>query len=92
MFLRVRVVDQRVLPLIWQILESGVIEDGLELASKERTPEGGSPSAPLSNVYLPYVLDLLFERRFKPSYRREVLPFVMDRETELRLSPNPNLP
>lgn len=71
MFLRVRVVDQRVLPLIWQILESGVIEDRLELASEERTPEGGSPSATLSNVYLPYVLDLWFERRFKPSYQRE---------------------
>ena len=54
---------------------SGVMEDGLERASEEGTPQGGSLSALLSNVYLHYVLDLWVERRFKPSCRGEVYLF-----------------
>ena len=65
-FLEQRIGDRRVWRVIWRILKSGVMEDGLERASEEGTPQGGSLSALLSNVYLHYVLDLWFERRFKP--------------------------
>ncbi len=71
-FLEQRIGDRRVWRLIWRILKSGVMEDGLERASEEGTPQGGSLSALLSNVYLHYVLDLWVERRFKPSCRGEV--------------------
>ncbi len=33
------------------------------------TPQGGLVSPALANIYLHYVLDLWFERRFKKSYR-----------------------
>ena len=74
-FLEQRIGDKRVWRLVWRILKSGVMEDGLERASEEGTPQGGSLSALLSNVYLHYVLDLWFERRFKPSCRGEVYLF-----------------
>ena len=74
-FLEQRIGDRRVWRVIWRILKSGVMEDGLERASEEGTPQGGSLSALLSNVYLHYVLDLWFERRFKPSCRGEVYLF-----------------
>ena len=70
-FLKLRIGDRRVLRLIWRILKSGVMEDGLCRASDEGTPQGGSLSALLSNVYLHYVLDLWFERRFKAGCRGE---------------------
>lgn len=70
-FLGVRIGDKRVLRLIWRILKSGVMEDGIVRASDEGTPQGGSLSALLSNVYLHYVLDLWFERRFRPGCRGE---------------------
>jgi hypothetical protein len=71
-FLEVRIGDQRILRLIWRILKSGVIEDGLVQSSEQGTPQGGSLSALLSNIYLHYVLDLWFERRFKRECRGEV--------------------
>ena len=51
------------------------MEDGLVRASEEGTPQGGSLSSLLSNVYLHYVLDLWFERRFKPGCRGEAYLF-----------------
>ena len=38
--------------------------DLVRATAAHRTPQGGSLSALLSNVYLHYVLDLWFERRF----------------------------
>ena len=70
-FLGVRIGDKRVFRLIWRILKSGVMDDGLVATSEEGTPQGGSLSALLSNVYLHYVLDLWFERRFRPGCRGE---------------------
>ncbi|HSR50288.1 MAG TPA: group II intron reverse transcriptase/maturase [Acidobacteriota bacterium] len=70
-FLSVRIGDRRVLRLIARILRSGVMEDGLELASDRGTPQGGSLSALLSNVYLHYALDLWFEKRFRASCQGE---------------------
>lgn len=64
-FLEHRIGDKRILRMIKRILKSGVMEDGLVRATEQGTPQGGSLSALLSNIYLHYVLDLWFERRFK---------------------------
>ncbi len=45
------------------------MEDGVVSASEEGTPQGGLVSPVLANIYLHYVLDLWFERRFKRSCR-----------------------
>lgn len=70
-FLALRVGDRRILRLIWRMLKAGIMEDGLTKASEEGTPQGGVLSPLLSNVYLHYVLDLWFEKRFKPGCRGE---------------------
>jgi group II intron reverse transcriptase/maturase len=64
-FLELRIGDPRVLRLIARFLKGGVMEDGLVHASEEGTPQGAILSPLLSNVYLHYVLDLWFERRFR---------------------------
>jgi group II intron reverse transcriptase/maturase len=74
-FLGVRIGDKRVLRLIWRMLRGGVMEDGLTRASDEGTPQGGSLSPLLSNVYLHYVLDLWFERRFRKQCKGEAYYF-----------------
>jgi hypothetical protein len=45
------------------------MEDGVVEASEEGTPQGGLVSPVLANIYLHYVLDLWFEKRFKKSCR-----------------------
>jgi hypothetical protein len=57
--------------LIRRWLKAGVLEDGEVHPSEEGTPQGGSISVMLSNVYLHYVLDLWFERVVKPRLRGE---------------------
>ena len=74
-FLGKRMGDKRVLRLIWRMLRGGVMEDGLVQVSEEGTPQGGSLSPLLSNVYLHYVLDLWFERRFRKQCRGEAYYF-----------------
>jgi len=74
-FLGKRIGDARVLRLIWRMLRGGVMEDGLVRASEEGTPQGGSLSPLLSNVYLHYALDLWFERRFRKQCRGEAYYF-----------------
>src|SRR5258708_40278502 len=70
-FLAHRIGDKRVLRLVARMLKSGVIEDGLVRASDEGGPQGGNVAPILSNVYLHYVLDLWFERRFRRQCRGE---------------------
>ena len=65
-FVEHRVGDPRLLSLIRRWLKAGVLEDGVETPSEEGTPQGGSISVLLSNVYLHYVLDLWFERVVRP--------------------------
>jgi hypothetical protein len=48
-----------------------VVEDGAVQPNEEGTPQGGSISVLLSNVYLHYVLDLWFDRVVKPRMRGE---------------------
>ena len=56
-FLEHRIADGRVLRLIRKWLTAGVIEDGSWAGTPEGTPQGGSASPLLANVYLRYVLD-----------------------------------
>lgn len=56
-FLEHRIADKRVLRLIRKWLAAGVIEDGHWSETPEGTPQGGSASPLLANVYLHYVLD-----------------------------------
>jgi RNA-directed DNA polymerase len=64
-FLSLRIGDKRVLKLIESWLKAGVMEDNKWKESEDGTPQGGSISPVLANVYLHYVLDLWFERKIK---------------------------
>jgi RNA-directed DNA polymerase len=70
-FVEHRVGDPRLISLIRRWLKAGILEDGEVHASEQGTPQGGSISVLLSNVYLHYVLDLWFERVVKPRLRGE---------------------
>jgi group II intron reverse transcriptase/maturase len=70
-FVAHRVGDPRLISLIRRWLKAGVLEDGKVHPSEEGTPQGGSISVLLSNVYLHYVLDLWFERVVKGRLRGE---------------------
>ncbi len=66
-FLRLRIGDERVIKLIEAWLSAGIMENGQWRESGENgTPQGGSISPLLANVYLHYVLDLWFEKKIKP--------------------------
>lgn len=66
-----RIGDSRILRLIQRWLKVGVMEDGGVHKSEEGTPQGGSISVLLSNIYLHYVLDLWFEKAVKPRLKGE---------------------
>lgn len=57
-FIEHRVADQRMVRLIQKWLNAGVLEDGTRTRSEEGTPQGGSASPLLANIYLHYVFDL----------------------------------
>jgi RNA-directed DNA polymerase len=57
-FLEHRIADKRIIRLIKKWLNAGVLEGGLIRYSKEGSPQGGSASPFLANVYLHYVFDL----------------------------------
>ena len=57
-FLRHRIADERVVHLIQKWLNAGVLEDGEWRKVQTGTPQGGSISPLLANVYLHYVFDL----------------------------------
>ena len=65
-FVEHRVGDPRLISLIRRWLKAGILEDGEVHPSEEGTPQGGSISVLLSNLYLYYVLDLWFERVVRP--------------------------
>jgi group II intron reverse transcriptase/maturase len=72
-FLRHRIADERVLRLVMKWLNAGVIEDGQWSGSGEGTPQGGSLSPLLANVYLHYVLDLWADHWRKTQARGNVI-------------------
>ena len=57
-FVEHRIADRRVVRLIQKWLKAGVLEDGKRIRVEEGTPQGGSASPLLANVYLHYVFDL----------------------------------
>jgi len=57
-FVEHRIADRRVVRLIQKWLRAGVLEDGKHLRVEEGTPQGGSASPLLANIYLHYVFDL----------------------------------
>jgi RNA-directed DNA polymerase len=57
-FVEHRIADRRVVRLIQKWLNAGVLEDGKRTRTDEGTPQGGSASPLLANVYLHYVFDL----------------------------------
>ena len=65
-FLEDRVGDPRITSLIRRWLKAGILEDGELTANEKGTPQGGSISVLLSNLYLHHVLDLWFEKVVKP--------------------------
>ena len=74
-FLRHRIGDDRLIRLIIRMLKSGILEDGLTHATEQGTPQGSILSPLLSNVYLHYVLDLWFSRRYGQTCRGEAYYF-----------------
>src|SRR5499425_499197 len=70
-FVQHRVGDPRLISLIRRWLKAGILEEGVVTPSEMGTPQGGSISVLLSNVYLHYALDLWFERVAKPRLRGE---------------------
>lgn len=57
-FIQHRIADERIIRLVKKWLSAGVLTDGLLAYTKEGTPQGGSASPFLANVYLHYAFDL----------------------------------
>ena len=57
-FMEHRIGDRRVIRHIGKWLKAGVMEEGKRMPSEEGTPQGGSVSPLLANIYLHYALDL----------------------------------
>jgi RNA-directed DNA polymerase len=70
-FVEHRVGDPRIISLVRRWLKAEAMEEGNFNASETGTPQGGSISVLLSNIYLHYVLDLWFEKAIKPKLRGE---------------------
>jgi len=68
-FVQQRVRDPGVLRIIRRFLKAGYLEDGVIQASEQGTPQGGLVSPVLANIYLHYVLDLWFEKRYAKTCR-----------------------
>lgn len=69
--LSIRIGDPVILRLVGKWLKAGAMVNGVLVRTEEGTPQGGAISPILANVYLHYVLDLWFERRFKRQCRGE---------------------
>jgi len=60
-----RIADPVILSLVGKWLRAGVMQDGVVVHVHEGSPQGGPVSPVLANIYLHYVLDLWFEKKFK---------------------------
>lgn len=69
-----RVDDKRFIRLIGKWLKAGILEeDGATTFPEEGTPQGGSISPVLANIYLHYAIDDWFEKVVKPSCEGDVM-------------------
>ena len=68
-FVRHRINDGGLLRLLNKWLKAGVMDNGVVTRLDDGVPQGGPVSPVLANIYLHYVLDLWFERRFKQTCR-----------------------
>jgi RNA-directed DNA polymerase len=67
-----RIADPVILRLINKWLKAGVMDNGVVRRQETGTPQGGPVSCILANIYLHYVLDLWFEKKFKRTCYGEV--------------------
>jgi RNA-directed DNA polymerase len=72
-FIEHRIADQRVVRLIRKWLNAGVLEEGQWTCSEEGTPQGGSASPLLANIYLHYVFDLWVQQWRKTEAKGDVI-------------------
>lgn len=72
-FVEHRIADQRVVRLIRKWLNAGVLENGEWRCNEEGTPQGGSASPLLANIYLHHVFDLWVQHWRKTKARGEVI-------------------
>jgi group II intron reverse transcriptase/maturase len=72
-FVEHRVADQRVVRHIKKWLHAGVLVDGEWTAEEEGTPQGGSISPLLANIYLHYALDLWVQHKRQTESRGETI-------------------
>ena len=69
-----RVDDKRFIRLIGKWLKAGILEEEGDITyPEEGTPQGGSVSAVLANIYLHYVLDDWFQKDVKPRCEGEAI-------------------
>jgi RNA-directed DNA polymerase len=68
-----RIADRRVVRHIQKWLNAGVMEDGRHVEQEEGTPQGGSISPLLANLYLHYVLDLWADQWRRTRARGDVI-------------------
>src|SRR6266704_5673568 len=72
-FVEHRMADRRVVRLIQKWLNAGVLEEGKHLRVEEGTPQGGSASPLLANIYLHYVFDLWVQAWRRKRARGDVI-------------------
>lgn len=70
-FLDRRIKDGVIRKMIDKWLKAGILEEGRLEYPKEGTPQGGSISPLLSNIYLHYVLDEWFIKQIQPMLKGE---------------------
>jgi group II intron reverse transcriptase/maturase len=72
-FVEHRIADRRVVRLIQKWLNAGVLEEGKRIRVEEGTPQGGSASPLLANIYLHYVFDLWVQAWRQKQARGDVI-------------------
>jgi RNA-directed DNA polymerase len=72
-FVEHRIADNRVVRHIQKWLNAGVMEEGKRTQQEEGTPQGGSISPLLANLYLHYVFDLWADRWRKKRAQGDVI-------------------
>lgn len=68
-----RIADKRIVRLIQKWLNAGILEEGKIIYNEQGTPQGGSGSPLLANVFLHYVYDLWVQQWGKQKARGEMI-------------------